>query len=135
MRKIIRLIDANVNRCMEGLRVLEDINRFILDDAYITKSLKNIRHNLIKAFYELPISLKERFSARDILRDVGKFSNRQEFLRRSYLDIYFINLQRVKESLRVLEEFSKLYNSDVSKKFKILRYKIYELEKKTAIKI
>jgi thiamine-phosphate pyrophosphorylase len=41
-----RLIDANLNRMNEGLRVLEDIARFLLDDATLSARLKSLRHQL-----------------------------------------------------------------------------------------
>jgi len=44
-------------------------------------------------------------------------------------------MQRVKESARVLEEFSKLIDRKVSVGFKNIRYGIYEIEKKIAGKI
>ena len=44
--KVLRMIDANVNRTTEGLRVAEDIVRFVLDDEKLTSRLKHIRHEL-----------------------------------------------------------------------------------------
>jgi hypothetical protein len=46
------------------------------------------------------------------------------------MDIYYANSQRVKESIRVLEEFAKLRNKQVAEKLKKLRYRVYALEKK-----
>ena len=42
--KILRVIDANLNRSREGIRVIEDTARFYLDNEKISKELKNIRH-------------------------------------------------------------------------------------------
>jgi thiamine-phosphate pyrophosphorylase len=131
MRQIIRLIDANINRSLEGLRVAEDINRFIFNDKLATKLLKDSRHALIRAMAELPFGQKERLKERDIAEDVGKVSNKSELSRKNHQEIYFINLQRAKESLRVLEEFSKLYSAKVSGKLKKLRYALYAIEKKS----
>jgi len=132
MRKIIRLIDANINRSLEGLRVAEDINRFIFSDKLVTKLLKDIRHALTRTIADLPFGQKERLQERDILKDVGRVSNQSELTRKDYTEIYFINLQRVKESLRVLEEISKLYSAKISGKLKRLRYALYSIEKKSS---
>ncbi len=48
--KIERLIDANLNRLKEGIRVIEDINRYIFDDASLTSTLKQLRHTLQPAY-------------------------------------------------------------------------------------
>ena len=44
--KIKRIIDANVNRAVEGLRILEEIARFILEDKETTNELKNLRFKI-----------------------------------------------------------------------------------------
>lgn len=76
--------------------------------------------------------IKERYS----LKDVGfGIYIKDEFKRTSYQDIFFANMQRVKESIRVLEEFSKLKNIDLATRIKKIRYDIYEIEKKVAQKI
>jgi thiamine-phosphate pyrophosphorylase len=129
MQKIIRLIDANINRCQEALRVIEDINRFIIDDKRSSLALKNIRHNFLRFVDKLPLKRLDRLAARDISSDVGRSTSRSESARKNYLEIYYRNIQRAKESLRVLEEFSKIYDGKVSKGFKFLRYKVYDLEK------
>ena len=48
--KIYRIIDANLNRVSEGLRVIEDIERFIFEDEEISKKLREIRHKVRKNF-------------------------------------------------------------------------------------
>ena len=45
---IKRIIDANLNRCREGLRVVEDGLRFVLDDAALYKKVRRIRHDTDK---------------------------------------------------------------------------------------
>jgi thiamine-phosphate pyrophosphorylase len=44
--RLPRLIDANLNRAREGLRVLEDLARFELDDAALSERAKQIRHGI-----------------------------------------------------------------------------------------
>ena len=55
--------------------------------------------------------------------------------RRNLSDIFAANIERVKESLRVLEEIFKLVNVKSSSEFCSLRFKVYEIEKKALRKI
>jgi len=43
----LRIIDANLNRIGEGLRLLEDLARLLLNDATLTQQLKTMRHELV----------------------------------------------------------------------------------------
>lgn len=126
--KIYRIIDANFNRAKEGLRVCEDICRFVWDQKAWTRSYKNCRHDLSKVIGRL--ALTKVIAARNIAEDVGRGSTVAEFKRSAVNDIYYANAQRVKESIRVLEEFAKLLNKNIAQDLKKLRYKIYALEKK-----
>lgn len=127
--KIYRIIDANLNRTKEGLRVCEDIARFIFDNKKATKQYKVIRHQLFDALESFDIGQASFIKARDIRRDVGQGSTVTEFKRDTVRDIFYANSQRAKESIRVLEEFTKLLNRKPAQQFKKLRYKIYALEK------
>lgn len=135
-KKIYRLIDANLNRLKEGLRVAEDVLRFILDDKKLTSQTKKIRHAITEYIKESSFSqgliiLRER----QITEDVGKKSTSTELKRKNIADIFLANSQRVKESLRVLEEFFKLFDRKASMKFKKLRYRFYHIEKEAIEKI
>lgn len=132
MHKVNRIIDANINRAKEGLRVCEEITRFILDNQQLTSKLKMIRHNLT-SFSESLISRDDLFKERSSIKDVGRFIKANELKRSGPSDIFFANMQRVKESVRVLEEFSKLINIKAALGFKNIRYKIYEIEKKVSV--
>ena len=46
---LARIVDAAANRAAEGLRVVEDYVRFVLDDAHLTSQLKRLRHELAEA--------------------------------------------------------------------------------------
>jgi hypothetical protein len=132
-KKIFRIVDANFNRAKEGLRVCEDICRFIYDEKDLTRRFKSVRHQLT----DIIVSLKwsEMIGARNIEEDVGKATTQSELKRSQVADIYYANAQRGKESVRVLEEFSKLLNVQASLKLKKLRYTIYALEKRLFEKI
>ena len=66
---------------------------------------------------------------RPIEGDVGRKSSHSEKSRQKINDIFYANAQRIKESLRVLEEFGKLVDKNTAEKIKKLRYKTYSLEK------
>ncbi len=125
--KVGRVVDANYNRAKEGLRVCEDIFRFVQDDRKGTSRLKGVRHRLTTAV--AVFGLRDILASREITRDVGRATIAQESCRGSVRDIFYANIQRVKESLRVLEEFAKLKDPKASAAFKGLRYTVYEIEK------
>lgn len=121
--KVARLIDANLNRLKEGIRVIEDINRYIYDDASLTSQLKTLRHRL-QTIYSL-----ERLHFRDIENDVQKKSIESELTRSSITDLVIANFSRAQESARVLEESFKLIDPVLSEIAKEVRYGLYGVEK------
>ncbi|MFH1407181.1 MAG: thiamine-phosphate pyrophosphorylase [Candidatus Omnitrophota bacterium] len=130
-----RLIDANLNRLREGLRVCEDIARFGADDAVLCRRFKALRHDIQAAIESCRIDTAELIKYRNIDGDVGKKSNNGEKKRSSLFDIFCTNAQRCKESLRVLEETTKLINRSAPEKFKLIRHKFYSLEKHSVDKL
>ena len=129
-----RIIDANLNRAKEGLRVCEEITRFILDNHKFTAQLKAARHRINSLGGKIYPAAK-LLKYRRALSDVGRLNSCGELKRANCKDIFWANIQRVKESLRVLEEFSKLIDIRVASGFKQLRYKVYEIEKDSFKKI
>ena len=130
MDKIVRILDANLNRGREGLRVVEDVVRFVLDDADLASRIKAIRHTVTSLVQQLSLDELELLSARDSEGDVGMNLNcASEDLRPDLSQIASANIHRAQEAMRVLEELSKLYDADVASQFKKLRFQIYELEK------
>ncbi|AXH16239.1 thiamine-phosphate pyrophosphorylase [Malaciobacter mytili LMG 24559] len=118
----LRLIDANLNRLREGLRVIEDIFRYIYNDKENASRLKKIRHQSRLNFYS------ELLSSRDIKNDVLKKSTTSEQKREDLNSILIANFKRAQESARVLEEFTKLFSTENSETFKAIRYELYDLE-------
>lgn len=121
--KIERLIDANLNRLKEGIRVVEDINRYIYDDATLTSSLKTLRHKLQSAYDQ------NRLKYRDIEGDVQKETIASELSRTTINEIMIANFSRAQESARVLEECFKLTDNNLSQLAKSTRYALYGIEK------
>lgn len=130
-KSIYRIIDANFNRSREGLRVCEEVARFVWNSPGLTKELKSVRHSITDILKNAPLSSKILFATRDVISDVGRKERRKsEMIRLGYSDIFSANIERAKESLRVLEEFFKLVDKNDSAKFTKLRFKVYEIEKK-----
>lgn len=123
MRDVWRIIDANLNRAREGLRVIEETVRFLLNDAELMERVKTVRHSLA-----VPLR-PELLAARDIQGDIGTAVEvLSESERESLAQLLTANCKRVQEALRVLEEYSKLVGIDHSP-FKQGRYQAYDLEK------
>jgi thiamine-phosphate pyrophosphorylase len=136
MNKIIRIIDANINRGREGLRVVEDLVRFVLDDADLASQIKSARHEVTNIVRQLPLDDLDFLNARDSKGDVGvELNSKSENLRSNLSQIAFANIRRSQESMRVLEELSKLFDASVALKFKRLRFQLYELEKQVLTKL
>jgi thiamine-phosphate pyrophosphorylase len=129
-KEILRLIDANINRITEGLRVVEEVLRFVYKEDKIYKILRSIRHKIVKLFDEFyPQSVLQRASSIDPGRTAEE---------KSYKDIRQLvvsNFHRVTESFRVLEEIAKLVNTKKISEVKKLRYKVYDIEKYVVEKI
>jgi len=129
-KEILRLIDANINRITEGLRVVEEVLRFVYKEDKIYKILRSIRHKIVKLFIEFyPQSVLQRASSIDPGRTAEE---------KSYKDIRQLivsNFHRVTESFRVLEEIAKLVNTKKISEVKKLRYKVYDIEKYVVEKI
>ncbi len=120
--KNFRLIDANLNRLKEGIRVLEDIFRYNYNDKEIALKLKSLRHLCrIDNYIEV-------LKTRDINNDVLKKSIKSEQNRNNLNCILIANFKRVQESARVLEEITKLTSIKDSENFKTIRYELYNLE-------
>lgn len=124
-----RILDANLNRSREGLRVCEEVARFYFDDARLTRELKNLRHDISQIFLRFPGSPFSLLAARDTQGDVGAVSSAREKNKKNIADLFLANIQRTKEALRVLEEVAHVLSPDISTKFKKLRFKAYAIEK------
>lgn len=130
-KDIFRIIDANLNRSREGLRVCEEITRFSLNCPALTKNLKAVRHSITTLAKPYLTSSGYAITSRDSKGDVGRCSHAKSEMRRlGTQDIFAANIERVKESLRVLEEFFKVVDKKSSSGFSRLRFKIYDIEKK-----
>ena len=123
-----RVLDANLNRAREALRVLEDFTRFARNDRDASERLKKLRHRLASAASLLPAPLL--LAARDTPGDVGTTTTAEgEYERRSPLEVARVNLKRLQESLRSIEEFGKLFGSEFAATVEQIRYASYTVER------
>jgi len=137
----LRMVDANLNRSSEGLRVLEDVARFLLNDAQLSQQLRAIRHDLTQKTRLLDTGL---LSQRDSEHDTGagrdnvSYEGEAKQSQQDMVGIVIANAKRVEESLRVLEELSKLPEINLglySDDFKRARFTLYTLERDLVSKI
>lgn len=141
-RQLLRIIDANLNRSSEGLRVLEDVSRFLLDDAELRRQLRTLRHELARETESVGAKL---LSQRDSEHDSGRpYPSRQRELAAEkggtagLLDLVVANARRVEEALRVMEEVAKLPDMSPvldAAKFERVRFAVYALEQDLVSKV
>lgn len=120
---VMRILDANLDRAREGMRIVEEWCRFGLNDGSATQVCKDIRQELgrwqtadIRAYRDTP-------------GDPGtSLSHPQEEARANVVQVLIANFCRTQEALRVLEEFGKIQFPDLAAAAKDLRYQVYSLE-------
>ncbi len=130
MVKVYRILDANVNRAAEGIRVVEDICRFNFENENLTKKLRSARHAIRKNLKDFDSYMLRH---RDSNHDIGKkitLSNKLD-KKDSLEQIITANFKRALEAIRVIEEISKTTANmyDIGKIYENIRYELYYLEK------
>lgn len=133
---MLRILDANLNRIGEGLRVLEDISRFVLNDVELSQQLKSLRHDLLP---KAPTFREKLLGARQAGDDVGAFADEDsEGARADAGSLVSANSRRVQQSLRVLEEMAKLPDQALGldwESLKQARFSLYELEQRIVLRL
>jgi thiamine-phosphate pyrophosphorylase len=77
-----------------------------------------------------PIDTAKRLAAREAENDVGKeIEAENEYSRNSTKNVIDANFARLQESLRSIEEFSKINHAEISRQIEQLRYQSYILHK------
>ncbi|HEX2836493.1 MAG TPA: thiamine phosphate synthase [Phycisphaerales bacterium] len=131
-----RLIDANANRAREGLRVIEDVARFVVDNAALCADCKAVRHDVTAAVTELgPGGPLELLASRDTPSDVGTtVSTPGEGTRQNTASIVHAAAGRTTEALRALEEAAKVLDQPLAARtLEQARYRVYDLHKRLAL--
>ena len=120
---LFRILDANLDRAREGLRIIEEWCRFGLNDASKTKQDKHLRQS-IGQWHTAEIR-----AARDTPGDLGTaITHPQETQRSSLADVLQVNLARTQEALRVLEEYGKLHSQKMAAECKQMSSQHYTLD-------
>ncbi len=124
-QRIEQLIDANLDRGREGLRVIEEWCRFGLKNKELLVKLRDWRH-------QLGLNHQDSYKkARSPLSDPGiGLTHPSQEKRLAPLQVVAANCSRVQEAMRVLEEFTRTSNPLLSKVASDIRYGIYEVELK-----
>ncbi|MBT9316132.1 thiamine phosphate synthase [Leptothoe spongobia] len=122
---LYRILDANLDRAREGLRIIEEWCRFGLNNVSLTEQIKHLRQTLGHWHSD------EFRQSRDTPGDPGTaLSHPQEEKRDTLQTVVQVNCCRVQEALRVLEEYGKLHSTDMAHGAKQMRYQLYTLESK-----
>ncbi|WP_414578140.1 thiamine phosphate synthase [Anabaena sp. CCY 9402-a] len=120
---VYRILDANLDRAREGLRIIEEWCRFGLNNSPMAGECKQLRQE-VASWHNAELR-----SARDTAGDIGtELSHPQEEQRSGIKSLLQANFCRVQEALRVVEEYGKLYHPSMGKAFKQMRYQVYSLE-------
>ena len=119
-----RMLDANANRAAEGLRAVEDVARFLLNDAAGAQLAKTLRHAIRAAIPESVVAW------RDTAGDVGTtITAAGELERARVTDLIRANAARAQEALRAAEEAAKLLGlATCAATLEHCRYESYRLE-------
>ncbi len=121
------LIDANLSRAKEGMRVVEDTARFVLRNEVLYVKIRPLRHLLAQLEYMLGGAT--RLTGRDLGQDFGVASQENNMAsRRNFWGLIKANFGRLEEALRVLEEYTKIYLPQHYPYFEKLRHDVYRLE-------
>lgn len=130
-----RLVDVNLNRAAEGLRVVEDICRFHWNLPGFARELKELRHEVLAAGRGGTGRHRDLLRARDSEGDVGRASevvpstDDHQDGGGTLPDLAYRNLERAREALRTLEEVSRSIDRKLAATFEAIRFRLYSLEK------
>ncbi|MHC4598013.1 MAG: thiamine phosphate synthase [Planctomycetota bacterium] len=124
--RVLRILDANLNRAREALRALEEVFRLGRDDAALASRVKELRHALRAFETSLGLRPGELQGFRDADGDVGRASPAEPH--GSLGALVSANARRLEEALRVLEEFGRLLGAEVETA-SLARFETYELER------
>lgn len=132
-RSTYRILDASANRATEGIRTIEEFVRFGLDDRVASAAAKALRHDLATALSRL--NRAELLSSRDTESDVGtKLETETEYQRAETGSVITAAVERVQQSLRVLEEYGKTIDVEFARLIESLRYRAYTLHQQIELK-
>lgn len=126
-----RIIDVNINRLTEGLRVVEDLVRLGLENRRLLAGLRKLRTQVGR---DVRVLRREVVSSRKSETDLGRGDRFDRTKRKSLEDVLLANFKRAEEAARVLEEVLKVTKPGLAGKFKAVRFRLYDLEREALCK-
>ncbi|MEO0075151.1 MAG: thiamine phosphate synthase [candidate division WOR-3 bacterium] len=124
-KKIARIIDVNINRFSEGMKVVEDLLRFYWQDQKILFELRKLKNLFWQHFGQYR---NQVVFARASYQDIGRQIDFDIQKRNKIIDVVNVNFKRCQESARVLEEIFKKVSPSQSRFCKTLRFALYDIE-------
>ncbi|MBM3322920.1 hypothetical protein FJY69_05540 [candidate division WOR-3 bacterium] len=125
-RRISRIVDVNLNRLTEGLRVVEDVVRLGLEAPRLLSGIRALR---ARVSTETRALRRQAIAGRDSKADPGRPDRFDRTARRNLDDVLLANFKRAEEAARVLEEVLKVAEPKLAGKMKAVRFRLYDLEK------
>jgi len=124
--RVSRIVDVNLNRLTEGLRVVEDVVRLGLEDRRLLAGIRKLRTQVGR---EVRALRKRVISSRKSETDLGRGDRFDRARRKNLEDVLLASFKRAEESARVLEEVLKVVEPGLAGKFKAVRFRLYDLER------
>ena len=124
--RVDRIVDVNLNRLTEGLRVVEDVVRLGLEDKRLLAAIRKLRS---QAGRDVRALRKQVIASRKSETDLGRGDRFDRTRRRDLGDVLLANFKRAEDSARVLEEVLKVTEPGLAGKFKAVRFRLYDLER------
>jgi len=130
--RIARIVDVNLNRLTEGLRVVEDAVRLGLEDRRLLAGIRKLRTQVGRDVRALR---KQVISSRKSETDLGRGDRFDQAKRKSLEGVLLANFKRAEEAARVLEEVLKVAEPALAGKFKAARFRLYDLEREAVASV
>ena len=125
-----RIVDVNLNRLTEGLRVVEDICRLALEDKRLLASVRALRARIGRETRALRRAV---IAHRSSETDPGRPDRFDRGRRANLEDVLAANLKRCEEAARTLEEVLKIDETGLAARLKAARFRLYDLEKRSVL--
>lgn len=126
-----RIIDVNLNRLTEGLRVVEDVVRLGLESRGLLAGVRKLRTQVGR---DVRVLRRQVISSRQSETDLGRGDRFDRAKRKSLDDVLLANFKRAEEAARVLEEVLKVVEPALAGKLKAVRFRLYDLEREALCK-
>ena len=127
-----RIIDVNLNRLTEGLRVVEDIVRLALEERQLLAAIRKLRTQVGRDVRALR---RQVIPSRRSETDLGRGDRFDKAKRKSLEDVLLASFKRAEESARVLEEVLKIAEPALAGKLKAVRFRLYDLERAAIVEM